>query len=169
VGAAYELGEPGTTPAMTDATTYRSMTATKLQIAATVVAGTFLLVGVLGFIPGVTTDYDSMTFAGHESNAQLLGIFQVSILHNIVHLLFGIAGLVLATTWSGARAYLIVGGAIYLVLWIYGLLIDHQSTANFVPLNDADNWLHLVLGAGMIVLGLALGRTPQAGDRPGPL
>jgi hypothetical protein len=169
VGAAYELGEPGTTPAMTDATTYLSMTATTLQIAATVVAGTFLLVGVLGFIPGVTTDYDSMTFAGHESNAQLLGIFQVSILHNIVHLLFGIAGLVLATTWSGARAYLIVGGAIYLVLWIYGLLIDHQSTANFVPLNDADNWLHLVLGAGMIVLGLALGRTPQAGDRPGPL
>ena len=169
MGAAYELGEPGTTPAMTDATTYRSMTATTLQTAATVVAGTFLLVGVLGFIPGVTTDYDSMTFAGHESNAQLLGIFQVSILHNIVHLLFGIAGLVLATTWSGARAYLIVGGAIYLVLWIYGLLIDHQSTANFVPLNDADNWLHLVLGAGMIVLGLALGRTPQASDRPGPL
>jgi hypothetical protein len=154
---------------MTDATTYRSMTATTLQTAATVVAGTFLLVGVLGFIPGITTDYDSMTFAGHESNAQLLGIFQVSILHNIVHLLFGIAGLALATTWSGARAYLIGGGAIYLVLWIYGLVIDQQSTANFVPVNDADNWLHLVLGAGMIVLGLALGRTPRTGDRPGPL
>ncbi|MER7606379.1 DUF4383 domain-containing protein [Nocardioides sp. NPDC127503] len=154
---------------MTDATAYRSMTATTLQTAATVVAGTFLLVGVLGFIPGITTDYDSMTFAGHESNAQLLGIFQVSILHNIVHLLFGIAGLVLATSWNGARAYLIGGGAIYLVLWIYGLVIDQQSTANFVPLNDADNWLHLVLGAGMIGIGLALGRTPRAGDRPGPL
>ena len=149
---------------MTDATSYRSMTATALQTAATVVASVFLLVGVLGFIPGITTDYDSMTFAGHESTAQLLGIFQVSILHNIVHLLFGIAGLVLATTWNGARAFLLGGGAIYLVLWIYGLAIDHQSAANFVPLDDADNWLHLVLGAGMIALGLALGRTPHAGQ-----
>ena len=144
------------------------MTASPLQIAATVVGGTFLLVGVLGFIPGITTDYDSMTFAGHESNAQLLGIFQVSILHNIVHLLFGIAGLVLATTWNGARAFLIGGGAIYLVLWIYGLVIDHQSAANFVPLDDADNWLHLILGAGMIVLGLALGRSPRAGHHLAP-
>ncbi|OIJ24633.1 hypothetical protein UG56_021705 [Nocardioides luteus] len=153
---------------MTDATAYRSMTATTLQTAATVVGGTFLLVGVLGFIPGITTDYDSMTFAGHESNAQLLGIFQVSILHNIVHLLFGIAGLVLATTWNGARAFLIGGGAIYLVLWIYGLAIDHQSAANFVPLDDADNWLHLILGAGMIALGLALGRTPHTGEHLAP-
>ena len=154
---------------MTDATAYRSMTATTLQTAATVVAGTFLLVGVLGFIPGVTTDYDSMTFAGHESNAQLLGIFQVSILHNIVHLLFGIAGLVLATSWSGARAYLIAGGAIYMVLLIYGLAVDHGSSANFVPVNGADNWLHLVLGIGMLALGLALGRTPGTADRPGAL
>ena len=154
---------------MTDATAYRSMTATTLQTAATVVAGTFLLVGVLGFIPGVTTDYDSMTFAGHESNAQLLGIFQVSILHNIVHLLFGIAGLVLATSWAGARAYLIAGGAIYMVLLIYGLAVDHGSSANFVPVNGADNWLHLVLGVGMLALGLGLGRTPDTADRPGAL
>ncbi|MFE4001036.1 DUF4383 domain-containing protein [Nocardioides sp. YIM B13467] len=154
---------------MTDATAYRSMTATALQTAATVVAGTFLLVGVLGFIPGITTDYDSMAFAGHESNAQLLGIFQVSILHNIVHLLFGIAGLVLATSWRGARAYLIAGGAIYMVLLIYGLAVDHGSSANFVPVNGADNWLHLVLGAGMLALGLGLGRTPGTADRPGAL
>lgn len=154
---------------MTDATAYRSMTATTLQTAATVVAGTFLLVGVLGFIPGVTTDYDSMAFAGHDSTAQLLGIFQVSILHNIVHLLFGIAGLVLATSWRGARAYLIAGGAIYMVLLIYGLAIDHGSNANFVPVNGADNWLHLALGVGMLALGLGLGRTPGTADRPGAL
>jgi 4-hydroxybenzoate polyprenyltransferase len=137
--------------------------------AAAAVGAVFLLVGILGFIPGITTNYDTMQFAGHESGAKLLGIFQVSILHNIVHLLFGIAGLVLAATWNGARGYLIGGGAIYLVLWIYGLLIDHGSQANFVPLNDADNWLHLVLGAGMIALGLALGRRPHAGGRPGAL
>src|SRR5215207_6016918 len=133
---------------MTDMTT-GSMAATNLQKVATAVAAVFLLVGVLGFIPGITTDYDDMTFAGHESGAQLLGIFEVSILHNIVHLLFGVAGLALARSWSGARTFLLGGGAIYLVLWIYGLLVDHDSDANFVPLNDADNWLHLALGLGM--------------------
>jgi hypothetical protein len=128
-----------------------------------VVAATFLLVGVLGFIPGITTDYDTMMFAGHESDAKLLGVFEVSVLHNIVHLLFGIAGFLLARTVSGARAYLIGGGAVYFVLWIYGLLIDHDSGANFVPLNDADNWLHLALAIGMIGLGVFLDR--RAGRR----
>jgi hypothetical protein len=126
--------------------------------AALAVAATFILVGILGFIPGITTDYDTMTFAGHDSDAKLLGIFEVSILHNIVHLLFGAAGIVLARTVSGARAYLVGGGVVYLVLWLYGLLIDPNSDANFVPLNTADNWLHFVLGVGMIGLGLLLGR-----------
>lgn len=126
------------------------------RLAATVVAAVFLLVGILGFIPGATTDYEGMTFAGHESTAMLLGVFQVSILHNIVHLLFGVVGLAMARTVSGARSFLIGGGAVYLALWLYGLVIDHDSAANFVPVNGADNWLHLFLGVGMIALGLAL-------------
>ncbi len=121
---------------------------------ATVVAAVFLLVGVLGFVPGITTGYDTMSFAGHTSEAKLLGIFQVSILHNIVHLLFGLAGLAMARSTSGAINYLIGGGAVYLVLFLYGLLIDHDSSANFVPINSADNVLHLVLGLGMIGLGM---------------
>jgi hypothetical protein len=137
----------------------RSMTATPVQKAAAAVGIVFLAVGVLGFIPGITTDFDTMKFAGHESEAKLLGLFQVSILHNIVHLLFGVAGLALARTWSGARNYLIGGGVIYLVLWIYGLLVSENSSANFVPLNSADDWLHLVLGLGMIGLGVALTRS----------
>lgn len=128
-----------------------------LQKAALAVAATFALVGVLGFIPGVTTNYDQMELAGHESGAELLGIFAVSVLHNLVHLLFGVAGFILARTWSGARAFLLGGGAIYLVLTIYGLLVDRGEDANFVPLNTADNWLHLVLGLGMIALGVLLG------------
>jgi hypothetical protein len=127
---------------------------TLVQTAALAVGVTFLLVGALGFIPGVTSNYEALSFAGHESEAKLLGIFQVSILHNIVHLLFGVAGLALARTVSGARSYLIGGGAVYLVLWLYGLVIDHNSAANFVPVNNADNWLHLFLGLGMIALGL---------------
>jgi hypothetical protein len=137
----------------------RGMTATNMQKAATAVAVAFLAVGILGFIPGITSNYGSMTFAGHESEAMLLGLFQVSILHNIVHLLFGAVGLALARTWSGARSFLIGGGAVYLVLWIYGLIIDMNSAANFVPLNTADNWLHLFLGAAMVGLGLALGKS----------
>ena len=123
-----------------------------------IVGVVFLLVGVLGFIPGITTNFDTITFAGHNSQAKLLGLFQVSILHNIVHLLFGVVGVAAARTAAASRSYLIVGGVIYLVLWIYGLVIDKSSGANFVPLNNADNWLHLVLGIGMIGLGAALAR-----------
>jgi hypothetical protein len=129
-----------------------------LRLAARVVGVVFLLVGVLGFVPGITSDYGDMTFASHESMAMLLGIFQVSILHNIVHLLFGVAGIVLSRTDSGARTYLVGGGVVYLVLWIYGLVIDQASAANFVPVNTADNWLHLLLGVGMIGLGVLLSR-----------
>jgi hypothetical protein len=131
---------------------------TLVQRAALAVGVVFLLVGVAGFIPGVTSDFDDLQFAGHESEAELLGIFQVSVLHNIVHLLFGVAGLAMARTWSAARTYLIGGGAIYLVLFVYGLLVDKHSDANFVPVNDADDWLHLGLGVGMIALGVTLGR-----------
>lgn len=126
------------------------------RTAATVVAVVFLLVGIAGFIPGLTTGYDGMTFAGHESTAMLLGVFHVSILHNIVHLLFGIVGLAMARTAPGAVNYLIGGGVVYALLWLYGLLVDHESPANFVPVNGADNWLHLGLAIGMLGLGFAL-------------
>ena len=131
---------------------------TAMQKAAMAVGAVFLLVGILGFIPGVTSQMDQMDMAGHESEALLLGTFQISILHNLVHLLFGVAGLVLARTYSNAKNYLLIGGVIYLVLWIYGLLIDQESEANFVPFNDADNWLHLVLGVAMVALALVLSR-----------
>lgn len=135
-------------------TTDRSL----LRKAALAVGAVFLLVGILGFIPGITTNYDEMKFAGHHSNAQLLGIFGVSVLHNLVHLAFGVAGLALARTWDGARAFLIGGGAIYLLLFVYGLLVDRHDDANFVPLDQADNWLHFVLGVAMIALGVLLAR-----------
>ena len=144
-----------------------SLTGTTLQKIAAAVAAVFLLVGILGFIPGITTDYGSMTFASHDSGAKLLGIFQVSVLHNIVHLLFGVVGLALARSWDGARAYLVVGGVVYLVLWVYGLVIDKSSSANFVPVNTADDWLHFVLGVAMVGIGAALGRDRAGATRRG--
>lgn len=142
---------------MTTSTSHRAVR-TPVQRAAQLFGLVFLLVGVLGFIPGITTDYDSMEFASHESGAELLGLFQVSILHNLVHLAYGLAGLALARTAAGAYAYLMVGGAVYLVLWVYGLSVGHDSDANFVPLNTADDWLHFALGIAMIGLALALSR-----------
>jgi hypothetical protein len=147
-------------------TTHQPSTATDrepLRGIAMLVGATFLVVGILGFVPGVTTNVDDIDFAGHHSGAELLDLFQVSILHNIVHLLFGVAGLVMARRVDTARIFLVGGGAIYLVLWLYGLVIDLTSHANFVPVNDADNWLHFGLGVGMLGLGLLVGRKREEG------
>jgi hypothetical protein len=133
------------------------MNRTPIQLAATLVGLTFLVAGVGGFIPGVTTNAGDIALYGHESPAMLLGLFQVSILHNVIHLVFGVAGLVMAK--AAAKTYLVAGGLIYLVTWLYGVAIGPATKLNFVPLNDADNWLHLALGAGMAAVGLALGKT----------
>jgi hypothetical protein len=140
-------GHPATGPAA-GRTTSRSL----VQIVALIYGIIFLVVGIAGFIPGLTTNYDTLQFAGHQSEALLLGVFQVSILHNIVHLLYGVAGLALARTAPSARQYLLWGGVVYLVLWLYGMFVGHDSPANFVPLNSADNWLHLGLGITMVAL-----------------
>ncbi|MFF5178011.1 DUF4383 domain-containing protein [Micromonospora sp. NPDC000316] len=140
----------------------------RVQVAALAVAGVFLLIGVLGFIPGITTDYGELRFAGHHSEAKLLGLFQVSILHNAVHLLFGLVGLVMARSIAGARLFLAGGGAIYLALWLYGLVVeglDEAGGANILPVNNADNWLHLALGFGMVALGLLLSNQVGTGGR----
>jgi hypothetical protein len=131
-----------------------------VQLAAAVVGAVFLLVGILGFIPGITANHGELAVAGHRSGALLLGVFAVSVLHNLVHAAFGVAGLVLARSAGGARGFLVYGGVIYAVLWIYGIVIDLDSAANIVPVNTADNWLHLVLAIAMIALGLVLGRAP---------
>lgn len=125
-----------------------------VQVLALAVGVVFLVVGVLGFVPGITTDYGGMQFAGAGSSAMLFGVFAVSVLHNVVHLLFGVAGVWGASRAQTARGYLVVGGGVYLLLWIYGVGTHDDSSANFVPLNKADDWLHLGLAVGMIALGV---------------
>lgn len=136
---------------------------TAVQKAAGLVGAVFLLVGILGFVPGITSNYDQLSFASHDSGAELLGIFQVSILHNLVHLAFGLAGLAMARSARTAFTFLVGGGVIYLVLWVYGLVIDKDSAANFVPVNSADDWLHFVLGVGMIAAGMLLRNRADTG------
>jgi Domain of unknown function (DUF4383) len=112
----------------------------------------FLGVGVLGFIPGITTNVGDMHIAGNDSPSELLGLFQVSILHNIVHLLFGIAGIALSRTWESARTYLFAAGLLNVGLFLFGFIVNFRdiTDANFVPVNDADSVLHLVLAIGLL-------------------
>lgn len=135
---------------------------TSVQLVSGIFGAVFLLVGILGFVPGITQDLDTIMFAGQHSEAVLLGIFQVSVLHNIVHLLFGIVGLLGLRSRGLARAFLIVGGIVYAVLWIYGLVVPMESMGNFVPLNTADNWLHFVLAVAMVTTGIVFGRKSHA-------
>ena len=131
------------------------MDRTSVQNVGRLVGAVFLLVGIAGFIPGLTTNlYDGLEFAGDDGTSELLGLFAVSVLHNIVHVLFGIAGLALAATASGARAYLIGGGAAYIGLFLLGIV----GGSDWIPANGADQWLHLLLGVGMIAVGVATTR-----------
>jgi hypothetical protein len=152
------------TAAGTTKTQTETMTLT--QRAAAIVGAVFALVGLAGFVPGLTQNLDAISWAGNESDAKLLGLFEVSVLHNLVHLGYGILGLAAARAQNWARNFLIWGGAIYLALAIYGMVIDRNSDANFVPLNVADNWLHLGLGLGMVGLGLLTSASARANARP---
>lgn len=133
-----------------------------VEALAGLVAWVFVLVGIAGFVPGLTEHTGNLDFLGHGSGAQLLGLFQVSVLHNVVHLLFGFAGLALCRTHAGARTYLVGGGLVYLAIWLYGVIVSHGGPWNFVPVNRADDFLHLGLGLGMVALGVATGRDGRA-------
>ncbi len=139
------------------------------RAAALAVGVVFLAVGVLGFVPGVTTNTDQLQGTGHHSSAELLGLFQVSVLHNVVHLLFGVVGLAAAARPRVVPAVLVGSGVVYGVLTVYGFVVDHGSQANFVPVNSADNWLHLGLTVGLVALGLVVGRAQShdPAQRPG--
>ncbi|HTI75094.1 MAG TPA: DUF4383 domain-containing protein [Mycobacterium sp.] len=125
-----------------------------VQGAALLVAAAFILLGVLGFIPGLTSD------------GKLFGVFAISGLHNVLHLVSGFVGVALARTYAASRAYFLGGGLVYLALWLHGLFMAR----GLLPINSADNWLHFGLGFGMILLGLTLAgqRDPTKRRRRSP-
>jgi hypothetical protein len=104
----------------------------------------FLLVGILGFIPGITEDAPG-DFAGEDSEGSLFGIFQVSVLHNLAHAAFGI-GILAARKHATALTYLLVGGIAYGGLFLLGIL----GAMDWLPADDTDDWLHLVLTLGLL-------------------
>ncbi|WP_081005109.1 DUF4383 domain-containing protein [Rhodococcus rhodochrous] len=140
---------------------YPRVQRTRIQGYALAVGIVFLLIGALGFVPGLTSGYDSMTLAGHESHAHLLGLFRVSVAHNLLHLAYGGVGVLAARKVRASRIYLIAGGAAYLALSAFGMVVGHDSAVNVVPVNAADNWLHLALGVLLLVLAV-----DPRGNRP---
>ena len=131
------------------------MTRTPVQDAARVAGVAFLVIGLAGFVPGLTTDlYGGLEFAGGDGTSELLGTFEVSVLHNIVHGLFGLAGLALAASPSGARSFLVGGGGLYLALFLLGI----AGGGDWLPSNRADDVLHLAFGVGMIAAGVVATR-----------
>lgn len=134
-------------------TPIRTATLNTNQWIAACVALMLAVVGALGFVPGVTTSFSEMKLAGHRSGTELFGRFgfQLGTLRPRVQ---RVVGLGMARVPSGARGFLVAGGLLYLSVWIYSMLVVFDSSANFLPVNDADNWLHLGLALAMISLGL---------------
>lgn len=119
------------------------------QIATLVLGLLFLAVGIVGFI---ITGFDN--FADHTGDT-LLG-FEINGMHNTVHLVLGLLGVVLWRRVDTSLAFGLISGIGYAAALIYGLFALNESW-DVLSLNTADNWLHLGLGlAGFGVAALAL-------------
>jgi hypothetical protein len=104
----------------------------------------FFLVGVMGFIPGfvkeTTADMPGLSFT--TGAGYLLGLFPINVLHNIVHLLVGILGIVASVTLGSTRLYSGALAIFYGVLTVMGLFPPTQSTLGLIPIFGNDVWLH---------------------------
>ncbi|HEY6416243.1 MAG TPA: DUF4383 domain-containing protein [Acidimicrobiales bacterium] len=112
-----------------------------IQRVAQIFGVVFLLVGILGL---VTTP---LTMAG----GRLLGLFPVNLLHNVIHLVFGVWGLMAGRSAAGAVGYCKVTGVIYLVLT--ALAFVAPTTFGLVPIGGHDIWLHGVIGVLLTFVG----------------
>ncbi|HVS59234.1 MAG TPA: DUF4383 domain-containing protein [Gemmatimonadaceae bacterium] len=121
---------------------------TTIQKLAAVFGVVFILIAIVGFIaPGGM----AMQPSDPATAAKALGIFPVNNLHNVVHLLFGIWGLVASRSWAGSKQFMTVGGIIYALLIVVGFL--SPTGFGLVPLGGADIWLHAVLAIAMLGIG----------------
>jgi hypothetical protein len=108
-------------------------------------------VAALGFIPGVTTHYGDLQLA-HGSRADLFGVFRVSILLNLLHVVVGTVGIAIGRTRALALASL--------VLWLVGVF----AAGAWLSLDTADNWLHFLFAVTLLGLALLVGSEDLADD-----
>lgn len=106
----------------------------------------FLAVGVAGFIPGLVHspagDHDVTM---DQNYGDLLGIFPVNLLHNAVHILFGLWGLAASRSLAGSVSYARAVAIIYAVLTVMGLVESLNTTFGYIPIYGNDVWLHAAL------------------------
>jgi Domain of unknown function (DUF4383) len=106
----------------------------------------FLAVGVAGFVPGLSQPlHPEHPPVGYDPG-QLLGLFPINLLHNAVHILFGLWGLLASRSMGGSVTYARGVAIIYIVLAVAGLVPNLQTLYGMVPLFGNDVWLHAVLG-----------------------
>jgi hypothetical protein len=109
----------------------------------------FLAVGILGFVPGVTTNVDGMPM--------LLGIFHVNAAHNFVHLASGVVFLLCGIAGAGpSRTFFRIFGAIYALVAVLGFMNPAGPLLGMISNNVATTWLHVVLAAAMLFLGFVV-------------
>jgi hypothetical protein len=129
---------------------------TAVQRVAQIFGVVFILVAIAGFIvPGGTA-------MAHEPTAMILGLFPTNLLHNLVHLAFGVWGLAAARSFDGARAYARIAGIIYLVLACLGFV--DPTGFGLVPIGGNDIWLHALLG--IVLAGVGFTAKPVVSSAP---
>ena len=116
----------------------------------------FIVVGILGLVaPG------GMQMGDVNNPTKLLGLFPINVLHNVVHLLFGVWGLAASRSFNAAATYAKVGGVIYLVLACLGFVAP--TTFGLIPIGGNDIWLHCLLGIVLAAVGFtAKDAAPEA-------
>jgi hypothetical protein len=118
-----------------------------VQTVALVFGVGFVLIALLGFFMngGMRMEADM------ETAPRVLGLFPVNVLHNLVHLLFGLWGIAASRTFSAARSYCQASGVIYLALMVLGLIAP--TTFGLIPIGGNDVGLHAVLGVALAAAG----------------
>ena len=123
----------------------------------------FGLVGLAGFVPGLTHPIhaDAPPLAIDSGYGLIFGLFPVNVLHNLVHLLFGVLGLAAYAGAFGAVSYARLVAVSYALLTVMGLIPVLNTTFGLVPIFGADVGLHALIAAVAGYFGFVVG-TPAA-------
>jgi Domain of unknown function (DUF4383) len=125
--------------------------ASPAKLYATLVGGVLVIAGIVGF-------FYSASFGSPGEVDDVFGILAVNAWHNIVHVLTGAIGLLVAG--YAARQYAMGLGVVYLVVAAWGFILGSgESILGFLPVNTEDNILHLMLGVAGVWAAVA---TPAA-------
>ena len=140
----------------------------RTRLFALIVGIVYLLVGIAGFIPGLREAEDFAGLAVEANSGRLLALFPVNVLHNIVHLLIGVLGVLAYRTYDASRTYSRALAIVYAVLAIMGLIraADLHLTFGLIPLHSHDIWLHALTAAIAAYFGFGPVEAGEGYDEP---